>query len=92
MNTVQDKEDASGQSRSTVGLGAGGSGCPCLYVTPCSPNCTCAKPFMSGGCSRCARWGSPEQQRKMAESLAAKIDAPNVKARGRPTDELSTEK
>lgn len=48
--------------------------CPCLYTTPCQPNCTCVKPFMSHGCYRCARYGSEEQRRKKAEALAEKID------------------
>lgn len=49
-------------------------GCPCVYTTPCHPDCTCVKPFMSRGCGRCATYGSPEQQREMAEYLAKKID------------------
>lgn len=49
--------------------------CPCLHTTPCHPGCTCVKPFMSRGCRRCCSYGSPEQQRKHAEWLAAVIDA-----------------
>lgn len=44
--------------------------CPCHHTTPCHPNCTCVKPFMSRGCSRCCRYGSSEQQRAKAEYLA----------------------
>lgn len=44
-------------------------GCPCLYVEPCSSACTCANPTMSGGCSRCCRYGSPSQRRAAAEHL-----------------------
>jgi hypothetical protein len=55
-------------------------GCPCLYTTPCRPDCTCVKPFMSsGGCSRCCSYGSVEQRTKAAERLAPLIDnAQNV--------------
>lgn len=45
-------------------------GCPCLYVTPCSDNCTCANSPLSGGCSRCCRYGSREQQQAAAQRLA----------------------
>lgn len=37
-------------------------GCPCEHVEPCHPHCTCARSFMSHGCQRCCRYGSPEQQ------------------------------
>ena len=46
-------------------------GCPCLYVEPCSPLCSCANPGQSGGCERCCRYGSLEQRTAHAESLAA---------------------
>lgn len=46
------------------------SGCPCSYTTPCHPDCTCVKPFMSGGCSRCCKYGSIEQKTMMAKMLA----------------------
>lgn len=51
-------------------------GCPCLYTTPCHPECTCVCRFSSRGCRRCASYGSAEQQRVAAEHLAARIDAP----------------
>lgn len=45
------------------------SGCPCTLVAPCSPRCTCADPESSGGCQRCALYGSPEQRQAAAERL-----------------------
>ena len=50
-------------------------GCPCLYTTPCQTRCSCLMPLSSHGCRRCCRHGSPEQQRAMAERLAALDDA-----------------
>lgn len=44
--------------------------CPCLHTTPCDPRCTCVMPASSSGCLRCCTYGSPEQQRSMAEWLA----------------------
>ena len=38
------------------------TGCPCLLVDPCAPDCSCAHPLLSGGCGRCARYGSEEQR------------------------------
>ena len=46
-------------------------GCPCTLIGPCSVNCTCANPVMSGGCSRCCRYGSLEQRTAQAQRLAA---------------------
>jgi hypothetical protein len=51
------------------------SGCPCCYTTPCKKQCTCAHPYMSGGCDRCASYGSLEQRKAAAERLAKIIDA-----------------
>lgn len=45
------------------------NGCPCLYTTPCSSNCSCAHEMMSGGCQRCCRYGRPEHRRAAAERL-----------------------
>lgn len=45
-------------------------GCPCLYVEPCFPSCTCATPVLSGGCDRCCRYGSLEQRKAAAKRLA----------------------
>ncbi len=50
-------------------------GCPCLYVEPCSTQCTCVNPFMSAGCNRCCRYGSEDQRKSKAEFLAKKIDS-----------------
>lgn len=45
-------------------------GCPCTLVTPCSAHCTCADPVQSGGCKRCASYGSVEQRTRTAEWIA----------------------
>lgn len=45
--------------------------CPCLHTTPCHPRCTCVMPHSSRGCRRCCSYGSPEQQKAMAEHLVA---------------------
>lgn len=50
-------------------------GCPCLLVEPCGAMCSCARPFMSGGCRRCARYGSESQRRTAAIRIANVIDA-----------------
>ena len=52
--------------------------CPCTLVEPCSPNCSCAQPFMSGGCARCATYGSREQQLYAARSIAERLARPEV--------------
>ena len=49
-------------------------GCPCRHTTPCSPNCTCVNRASSHGCSRCCRYGSPEQQRAQAERLVGRAE------------------
>jgi hypothetical protein len=46
-------------------------GCPCLLAEPCSNQCTCAHPGMSGGCARCARYGSSQQRLAASEWLAS---------------------
>lgn len=43
--------------------------CPCHHVTPCSPECTCVKPWSSRGCARCCSYGNPEQQKARAVHL-----------------------
>lgn len=52
-------------------------GCPCTVegIEPCSYACTCARPFMSGGCLCCARYGSLEQQ-KAAAARIRKLTVP----------------
>ena len=48
------------------------NGCPCYVLNePCIPQCTCVNGFMSGGCRRCARYGSLAQRRSAARRLAA---------------------
>lgn len=44
--------------------------CPCEWVIPCSPRCTCAYPSLSGGCKRCCRYGSDKQRMASAKKLA----------------------
>lgn len=43
--------------------------CPCEFGNPCSSNCTCANQYMSGGCRRCCKYGSKEQQEGMANAI-----------------------
>lgn len=50
------------------------SDCPCKYTTPCSPNCSCGNPLMSGGCRYCCSSGSFEQRKENAEWIAATVD------------------
>jgi hypothetical protein len=47
------------------------SGCPCTVegIEPCSYACSCANPVMSGGCQRCALYGSLEQRQAAARRL-----------------------
>lgn len=47
------------------------STCPCTLVKPCKANCTCARGLMSGGCLRCATYGSREQQIEAATRLSS---------------------
>ena len=49
------------------------SGCPCTVegIEPCSYACSCANPVMSGGCGRCAKYGSLEQRQTAARRLVA---------------------
>lgn len=46
--------------------------CPCTLVTPCQPSCSCANEFLSGGCDRCASYGSKEQQLAAAVHIAGR--------------------
>lgn len=46
-------------------------GCPCRYVEPCDPSCTCVTPVSSFGCLRCCSYGSREQRKAMALKLTA---------------------
>ncbi len=51
--------------------------CPCQYeeVEPCKPHCTCRSSVMSGGCDRCATYGSLEQRIRKAKKLAEILDS-----------------
>lgn len=44
-------------------------GCPCHYVGPCMPMCTCVNHHYSAGCLRCATYGSLEQRTAKAKQL-----------------------
>ena len=46
--------------------------CPCQFLPPCKPSCTCANPILSGGCQRCCKYGSHDQQRRAAEAMVAR--------------------
>lgn len=59
----------------TTPAGAGKeSSCPCCWTAPCSPHCSCVKPFSSHGCRRCCTYGSDDQRRERAAALAKIID------------------
>lgn len=46
--------------------------CPCQIAdAPCHPRCTCVMPVSSSGCLCCARYGSEEQRKAMANMLVA---------------------
>lgn len=47
--------------------------CPCHYLPEaCSPSCSCVHPYMSGGCSNCAGYGSIEQRKSMALAITGR--------------------
>jgi hypothetical protein len=58
-------------ARASLSHGGERSGCPCTVegIEPCSYACSCAHPFMSGGCQRCAAYGSLEQRQAAARRL-----------------------
>lgn len=43
--------------------------CACSLVAPCSGKCTCRWPWLSGGCQRCATYGSRDQQMESASRI-----------------------
>ena len=47
-----------------------GAICPCKLTKPCIEQCTCYRQYMSGGCMRCATYGSQEQKQNAAERIA----------------------
>lgn len=55
-------------------IAAHGSTCPCVIVTPCQSACSCADKYMSGGCMRCATFGSAKQRREAAAAIAHRLD------------------
>lgn len=46
--------------------------CEVPQVPACSESCTCRTPLLSGGCNRCASYGSKEQQIGSAKAIAAR--------------------
>jgi hypothetical protein len=70
------------------------TGCPCTLIAPCSPNCTCASPVLSGGCRRCARYGSLDQRTEAALAIAAALAgwSPSVSAPGDEPGEATVER
>lgn len=65
---------------------SGRDGCPCLIVEPCSNRCTCRWPHHSGGCRRCATYGSDEQRLAAATRLAS-LSSPPAKEEGLELEE-----
>lgn len=51
-----------------------GKSCPCEFGNPCRDYCSCANPLKSGGCLRCCKYGSKEEQEKMAAAIIAVED------------------
>lgn len=47
--------------------------CPCEWVRPCNPNCSCNDPVASGGCMRCCKYGSDIQRMAAAMDIAARL-------------------
>ena len=50
-------------------------GCPCTVpgTIPCSTACSCVNPLLSGGCLRCAKYGSLEQRQRRAQHIAERL-------------------
>lgn len=58
--------------------------CPCLIADePCSPSCTCRNPYSSLGCRCCARYGSEEQRKAVANRLVRAALAPQAAEGGK---------
>lgn len=49
------------------------NGCPCLLITPCHAQCSCAHRGMSAGCRYCASYGSLDQRKARAEQIARSL-------------------
>jgi hypothetical protein len=75
--------DMNRSSEELLEAGRQTSGCPCLYVGACSPNCSCVDPYLSGGCQRCAQYGSLEQRqaaaRRIADALRSTVAGSNAR-------------
>lgn len=53
--------------------------CPCKTGTPCKDTCTCGNMFLSGGCEKCASYGSDEQRWEMKIWLLSQRVMENVR-------------
>jgi hypothetical protein len=67
---IYTKEDAEALCEIAVAAARTRDGCPCLVIGACSHACSCVHPFMSGGCQRCAKYGSGEQREAAARYIA----------------------
>lgn len=49
--------------------------CPCEFVEvePCGKYCTCRMSHFSGGCDRCCKYGSHDQQVEAAKYLQSRL-------------------
>lgn len=73
-NAGPHQTDCGGHSVAALGS-FGRARCACTLAEPCSRNCSCANSVMSGGCYRCASYGSEEQRQGMAEFIARRYQA-----------------
>lgn len=50
--------------------------CPCEFpeIEACRKSCSCRTPHLSGGCYRCATYGSQEQRLTKARWIAERLD------------------
>ena len=44
--------------------------CQVKEVPACKKSCTCRRPFLSGGCNRCATYGNRKQRASSARHVA----------------------
>lgn len=52
----------------------GNGNCPCVILNePCTPQCSCTNPVLSGGCLCCARYGSDDQRQAVARILKTSV-------------------
>jgi hypothetical protein len=74
------KAGTEARQESSPSHGGERSGCPCTVegIEPCSYACSCAHPFMSGGCQRCAAYGSLEQRQAAARRLISSATRANM--------------